>query len=99
MAVFNAADVAPQQASALFNVALAEVLLFAKFAEPVAYYHAGIIPSNRLEDKNPPPRMDIALAFRLRVVIVRTLVNDALNPGGRDATELLRPVKDCLPAF
>jgi hypothetical protein len=52
-------------------MALREFLFFTKFEEPVADQPAGIIPSNRLEDKNPPSRTDIVLAFRLLVAIVR----------------------------
>jgi hypothetical protein len=71
MAVFNVADVAPVQTRTLLNMALREFLFFTKFEEPVADQPAGIIPSNRLEDKNPPSRTDIVLAFRLLVAIVR----------------------------
>jgi hypothetical protein len=49
MSIFHTRNVAPQKSGALFNVALAEFLLFAKFAESVAYNHAGIISLNRTE--------------------------------------------------
>jgi hypothetical protein len=48
----DAGDVAPEQTSTLFDVALAKVLLFAKFAELVADDHDGIVASRRLEGKN-----------------------------------------------
>jgi hypothetical protein len=51
MAVFNAADVTPKQASALFYVTLTKFLLFAKFAESIAYYHSGIIPKRGMQGK------------------------------------------------
>jgi hypothetical protein len=51
MSIFHTRNVAPQKSGALFNVALAEFLLFAKFAESVAYDHFGIIPSRRTEGK------------------------------------------------
>ncbi|MGC2890135.1 MAG: hypothetical protein WB627_13775 [Candidatus Acidiferrum sp.] len=44
MTILDARDVAPQQTSAMFDVALGEFLLLAKLAESVAYDHAGIIP-------------------------------------------------------
>jgi hypothetical protein len=49
--VLNARYVAPEQTSALLYVALTEFLLFPKFAESLAYDHAGIIPSWRGEGK------------------------------------------------
>ena len=51
MPVLNAGDVAPKKSGALLNVALREFLLFAKFAESVAYDHAGIIPLRESEGK------------------------------------------------
>jgi hypothetical protein len=51
MTVLDAGDVAPQKSGAMFDVALAKVLFFAKFAESVAYDHAGIIPPRRVEGK------------------------------------------------
>jgi hypothetical protein len=50
--ILNAGDVAPEQASFLFDISLAHFLLFAKFAKPVAHDHAGIIPSRPREGKN-----------------------------------------------
>jgi hypothetical protein len=49
--VLDTRDVAPKQPGALFDVALAKILLFTKFAESGAYQHAGIISFYRLEGK------------------------------------------------
>ena len=43
MAILDAGDIASQQASALFNVALGEFLFLAHLAEAVANNHGGII--------------------------------------------------------
>ncbi len=51
MPVLNAGYVAPKKPGALFDVALAEFLLFSKFAESVADNHARIIPLGGLEGK------------------------------------------------
>jgi ATP-dependent Clp protease adapter protein ClpS len=42
--VFNTADIAPNQAHALFDIALREFLVFAECAKSVAYNYGGIIP-------------------------------------------------------
>jgi hypothetical protein len=44
VAVFNAGDVASEQASALLDVALGEFLFLPQFAEAVSYHHSRIIP-------------------------------------------------------
>src|SRR6266436_698036 len=44
MAVFHTRDVAPEQARALFDVALGEFLFFAECAKTVANNHGRIIP-------------------------------------------------------
>jgi len=52
MTVLDSGDVAAEKSGALLNVALAEFLLFAKFAETVASNHSGgIIPLRRFEGK------------------------------------------------
>jgi hypothetical protein len=51
VAVLNTGDVAPQKSGAPLSVALAQFLLFAKFAESVADHHAGIISKKRRDDK------------------------------------------------
>jgi hypothetical protein len=51
MTVLDAGDVAPQKSGAMFDVALGELLLFAKFAELVANDHDGIVASRRGEGK------------------------------------------------
>jgi hypothetical protein len=52
MPILDTGDVAAKQTSALFDVALAEILFFTNFAESVAHDHsAGIIPLNGLEGK------------------------------------------------
>src|SRR5580658_5651804 len=49
--VLHARDVAPEEPCALFDVALAQFSLLTKFAESIAYDHAGIIPLRRQEGK------------------------------------------------
>jgi len=49
MAVLDAGNVAPKKPGALLYVALREFLFFTKFAESVAYDHAGIISLNQTE--------------------------------------------------
>jgi len=51
MTILDAGDIAPEQASALFNVALGEFLCLAHFAEAVAYNHTGIVSLRRMEGK------------------------------------------------
>jgi hypothetical protein len=47
MAVFHTGDIAPDQARALFDVALREILFFAECAKAVAIIIRGLFQANR----------------------------------------------------
>jgi hypothetical protein len=51
MTVFQAGDIAPEQARPLLYVALGEFLFLTQFAEAVANYHRGIIPFGSMQSK------------------------------------------------
>ena len=51
MTILDAGDIAPEQAGALFDVALGEFLFLTQFAEAVANNHGGIVTLRPLQGK------------------------------------------------